>query len=93
MSADKHEKKVTCEVCSLHLPSVAADCHQLQTILLQQIEKNMSSTSGHSTATMRYWKKKKTNATFGIDEKGLVQVDLFRFSVEKVHCCDCCSEN
>ena len=32
----------------------------------------MSSTSFHSTATMRYWKKKKTNATFGIDEKVLV---------------------
>ena len=23
---------------------------------------------------MRYWKKEKTNAAFGIDEKGLVQV-------------------
>ena len=32
----------------------------------------MSSTSFHSTATMRFWKK--TNATFGIDEKELVQV-------------------
>ena len=27
---------------------------------------------------MRYWKKKKTNATFGIDEKGLVQVVLLQ---------------
>ena len=33
----------------------------------------MSSTSFHSTATIKYWKKK-TNATFGIDEKELVQV-------------------
>ena len=37
------------------------------------LKKNMSSTSFHSTATMRYWKKK-TNATFGIDKKELVQV-------------------
>ena len=32
----------------------------------------MSSTSVHSTATMRYWMKKTTNATFGIDKKDLV---------------------
>ena len=36
----------------------------------------MSSTSFHSTATMRYYSKKKTNATIGIDEKELVQVAL-----------------
>ena len=36
----------------------------------------MSSTSLDSTTTMKSWKKKKTNATFGIDEKGLVQVVL-----------------
>ena len=34
----------------------------------------LGSTSFHS---MRYWNKKKTNATFGI-EKGLVQVALFQ---------------
>ena len=43
----------------------------------------MSSTGLDSTATMKSWKKKKkkmikTNATFGIDEKGLVQVALFQ---------------
>ena len=38
----------------------------------------MSSTSVHSTATMKYWKKKKTDATFNIDEKGLVQVALLQ---------------
>ena len=36
----------------------------------------MRSTRIRSTATMRYWKKKKTNATFGIDEKGWVLVVL-----------------
>ena len=41
--------------------------------------KYMSSTSFHSTATMRD-KKKKTNATFGIDIKGLVQVVLLQIS-------------
>ena len=41
-------------------------------------EKNMSSTSFDPTATMRYWKKKKTNVTFGIDEKGLVLVVLLQ---------------
>ena len=34
----------------------------------------MSLASGHSTATMMCWMKKTTNATYGIDEKGLVQV-------------------
>ena len=37
----------------------------------------MSCTSVHSTATMRYWMKR-TNATFGIDEKGWVQVVLLQ---------------
>ena len=67
---------MTCEVFCSHpvgcssLPSAVND---LSTICW----KNMSSTSFHSTATMKYWKKKKkTNATFGIDEKGLVQVAL-----------------
>ena len=50
----------------------------------------MSSTSFHSTATMRYWKKK--NATFGIDEKELFKSVFSRFAVETVHNCDCCSE-
>ena len=36
-----------------------------------------AATSFHSTATMRYWKKK-TSATFGIDENGLVQVVLLQ---------------
>ena len=36
-----------------------------------------SSASFQSTATMRYWKKK-TNATFGIDQKGLGQVALLQ---------------
>ena len=36
----------------------------------------MSSTSVHSTATIRYWMKRTTNATFGIDRKELVQVAL-----------------
>ena len=48
--------------------------------LLQQIKHKliMNSTSLDSTATMKSWKKKKTNATFGIDEKWLVQVVLLQ---------------
>ena len=38
----------------------------------------MSSTSVHSTATMRYWMKKTTNATFGIDKGELAQVALLQ---------------
>ena len=38
----------------------------------------MSSTSVHSTATMRYWMKRTTNAIFGIDRKELVQVALIQ---------------
>ena len=78
MSAVKLRENVTCEVCCSHPPSVAADCHQMETMLLQLKKKIMSSTSVQSTATMRYWKKKKTNATFGIDKKGLVQVALLQ---------------
>ena len=37
----------------------------------------MISTNVHSTATMRYWKKK-TNATFGVDKVELVQVALLQ---------------
>ena len=38
----------------------------------------MSSTSVHSTATMRCWMKKTTNATFDIDKEELVQVALLQ---------------
>ena len=38
----------------------------------------MSSTSIHSTATMTYWMKRTTNATFGIDKEELVQVVLLQ---------------
>ena len=67
----------------------------------------MSSTRGHSTATMRYWMKKTTNATFGIDKKKLVQVALLEIyggdgaylsmllgsliGVSSVHLCLICS--
>ena len=43
----------------------------------------VSSTSAQSTATMKYWmKKKKTNATFGIDKGELVQVPLLQIHGE-----------
>ena len=63
------------EGCSAHTPllSVAADCHQLYKILLQQIQKIWAPPSVHSTATMRCWMKNNTTATLGIDEKGLVR--------------------
>ena len=67
-----HEEEVTSEVYCLHTPSVAAECHQILTKLLQQIKKYMSSTIFKPTATTRYWKK--TNATSGIDKGELVQV-------------------
>ena len=83
-------ENVTCEGVLFTHPLVAAVCHQLSTILLQlffflkkKTQIIMSSTSVHSTATMTYWKKKKTNATFGIDEKELVQVALLQ-----IHCGD-----
>ena len=38
----------------------------------------MSSTSVHSTATMRYWMKRTTNAVLGIDKEELVQVALLQ---------------
>ena len=41
----------------------------------------MSSTNVHSTATMRYWMKKTTNATFDIDKGELVQVALLQIHV------------
>ena len=70
-------ENVTCEGV-LFAPPVG--CSRLPSAVndLATISKIMSSTSFHSTATMRYWKKKKTNATLGIDEKGLVQVVLLQ---------------
>ena len=38
----------------------------------------MSFTSVRSTATMRYWMKKTTNATFGIDKGELLQAALLQ---------------
>ena len=38
----------------------------------------MSSTSGHSTATMMYWMKKTTNAISGTGRKESVQVALLQ---------------
>ena len=38
----------------------------------------MSSTSGHSTATMMYWMKKTTNAISDTGRKGSVQVALLQ---------------
>ena len=59
--------------CS-RLPSAVND---LATTNLKQFLL-VSSTSLDFPATMKSWKKKKTNATFGIDEKGLVQVVLLQ---------------
>ena len=56
--------------CSI-LPSAVND------LATTNIKKIMSSTSFHSTVTMRYWKKK-TNASFGLDRKELVQVALLQ---------------
>ena len=38
----------------------------------------MNSTSVHSTATMRYWMKRTTNAIFGIDIEDFVPVALLQ---------------
>ena len=60
------------------LQQIAITCKRscYNKIFLQKLI--VSSTSFRSTATMRYWKKKKTNATFGIDEKELVQVAVLQ---------------
>ena len=52
----------------------------------------MSSTIFYLTAIMRNWNKKKTNATFGIDEKGLFLVVLLQILCGDGHNCDCFSE-
>ena len=67
----------------------------------------MSSTSGHSTATMRYWMKKTTNAISDTGRKESVQVALLQIhgedgayllmllgnliGVSSVHFCRMCS--
>ena len=76
-AADKCEKMRRVRVFCSHTTSVAVDCHQLKTILLHIFLKKKSSTNFHSTAAMRYWEKK-TNATFGLDKKELVQVSLLQ---------------
>ena len=74
MNGGQTRENVTCEGV-LFTPPVS--CKQIaiscKRSCYNKFKKCMSSTSFHFTATMRYWKKKK-NATFGIDEKGLVQV-------------------
>ena len=72
---------MTCEVYCLHSRRLQQIAISLKTILLQtKFQKIiiMSSTSFHFTSTMKYWKKKKTNATFGVDEKGWVLVVLLQ---------------
>ena len=54
--------------------------------------KLMSSTGVRSTATVGYWMKKTTNATFGFDKRELVQVVFSRFTAKTVHICRCFSE-
>ena len=107
MSAVKHWENVTCEgvlfthpVGCSRLPSAVNDLATTNSKII------MISTSFHSTATMRYWKKKKTNATFDIDKKELVQVVLLQIhggdgsqlwlfgsliGVSSVHFCLICS--
>ena len=70
--------RVFCSHLSVGCSRWPSAVNDLATTFFQ--EKNiliMSSTSFHLTAIMRYWKKK-TNATFGIDEKVLVQVVLLQ---------------
>ena len=57
--------------------------HRSLRLLFQELRGNKQSlkyesTSLDSTATMRYWMKKTTNATFGIDKGELVQVALLQ---------------
>ena len=70
-------ENVTCEDV-LFTPPVG--CSRLPSAVndLATTKKFRSSTSFHSTATMRYWKKKTTNAVFDIDKGELVQVALLQ---------------
>ena len=66
-------EKVTCEVYCFHprrLQQIAISCKRS---CYNKLSKKMSSTNFYPTATMKNWK---TDATFGIDEKGLVLVVL-----------------
>ena len=75
--AQTREKKRRVK-CTVHttrrLQLIATSCERFCYNKL----KNMSSTSFDSSATMKSWKMKKTNATFSSDEKGLVQVALLQ---------------
>ena len=80
--------------CSVHTPvgcsRLPSAVNDLATTSIRKII--MSSTSFHSTATMKYWKKKTTNATFGVDKKG---IGSGRSSPDsrwrRCHTCDCFS--
>ena len=75
-------ENVTCESV---LFTLAVGCSRLPSAVNDLATTNskiiMSSTCFHSTATMRYWMKKTTNATFGIDEERLVHVVLLQILV------------
>ena len=68
---------MTCEGVLFALPVGCSRLPSAVNDLATTNFKKMSSTSVHSTAIMRYWKKK-INATFGIDEKGWVHVVLLQ---------------
>ena len=83
MSAEKQRENVTCESVLFTSPVgcsrlLAAVNDLAATFFSKNSKISMSSTSFHSTATMRYWMKKTTNAIFGIDKEELVQVALLQ---------------
>ena len=73
-------ENVTCEGVLFTLP---VSCSRLPSAVNDLATTNLkkSSTSGHSTATMKYWMKKTTNVISDTGRKELVQVALLRFIV------------
>ena len=84
-------EKLSCEV---YLSTRSVGCSRLPSAVNDPATTNlkMSSTNFDSTATMRYWKKKKTNATFGIGKRDWFLSFFSRYSVETVHEGDCWCE-
>ena len=80
MKCATHTKLEPMSIVRKRLQQVTLFCDAAHFTSSEEIDFHefMSSTSGHSTATMRYWMKKTTNAISDTGRKESVQVALLQ---------------
>ena len=85
-------KKVTCEVFCSHSPSVAAECHQLSTILLQQMKNIWAPPVFIPLPPWGTGRRRRWMPPLVLMKRYWFRSLFSRFTVKTVHICDCCSE-